>query len=95
VVLPIISGSGMKTKTCEALMYGKRIFGTDEAFEGYGEVERAECVRCSSADDFVTAINEYLQRDIPSFSPAARRYFSENFSTDTLRERFCAFMEQL
>jgi len=35
VILPIISGSGMKTKTAEALMYGKSIIGIKEAFEGY------------------------------------------------------------
>ena len=35
MVLPIFKGSGMKVKTCESLMYGKNIIGTDEAFEGY------------------------------------------------------------
>lgn len=35
VVLPILSGGGMKTKTAEALMYGCPIVGTKEAFEGY------------------------------------------------------------
>ena len=35
VVGPIFKGEGMKTKTCEALMYGKRYLGTDEALEGY------------------------------------------------------------
>ena len=35
VISPIFSGSGMKTKTAEALMYGCPIIGTKEAFEGY------------------------------------------------------------
>lgn len=35
VVIPLFSGAGMKIKTAEALMYGKYIFGTSEAFEGY------------------------------------------------------------
>ena len=34
VISPIFSGSGLKTKTIEALRYGKVIFGTDEAFVG-------------------------------------------------------------
>jgi hypothetical protein len=33
VVCPIYAGSGMKTKTVEALKYGKYIFATPEAFE--------------------------------------------------------------
>lgn len=40
VVSPIFSGAGMKTKTAEALMYGKTIIGTTEAFEGYDMDER-------------------------------------------------------
>ena len=34
VIAPIFSGSGMKTKTIEAMSYGKTIFGTNEAFAG-------------------------------------------------------------
>lgn len=34
VIAPIFSGSGMKTKTIEAMMFGKSIVGTSEAFEG-------------------------------------------------------------
>ena len=34
VIAPIFDGSGMKTKVAEALMYGKRIVGTPEAFSG-------------------------------------------------------------
>ena len=32
---PIFYGSGMKTKVAEALMHGKRIIGTNNAFAGY------------------------------------------------------------
>ena len=34
VVSPIFLGSGLKTKTIEALMFGKTFLGTDEAFQG-------------------------------------------------------------
>lgn len=56
VVAPIFDGSGMKTKVAEALMFGKNIIGTSEAFSGYEEIaDRAGRV-CASADDFVAAI---------------------------------------
>lgn len=35
VIAPILSGSGMKTKVAEAMMFGKRVVGTPEAFVGY------------------------------------------------------------
>ena len=35
VIAPIFDGSGMKTKVAEALMHGKHVVGTPEAFSGY------------------------------------------------------------
>ena len=35
VIAPIFSGSGMKTKIAESLMFGRPIIGTKEAFTGY------------------------------------------------------------
>ena len=35
VIAPIFEGSGMKTKTTEALMWGKYIIGTNESFCGF------------------------------------------------------------
>ncbi len=35
VILPIKYGAGMKVKTAEAMMYGRTIFASDEALEGY------------------------------------------------------------
>lgn len=42
----------MKTKTAEALMYGKTIIGTKEAFEGYVLDEKAMKL-CSNAQEFI------------------------------------------
>lgn len=57
VVSPIFSGAGMKTKTAEALMYGKTILGTKEAFEGY-EVDEKCMHICNSGAEYVKTINE-------------------------------------
>ena len=67
IVSPIFCGSGMKTKTAEAMMFGKTIFGTSEAFEGYEiEFNQIGCL-CNSADEFINAIN--------SFNP--NKYYNE------------------
>ncbi len=64
VVLPILQGSGMKTKTCEALMYGKTIFGTKEAFQGYDflDVESLKWL-CNDSKTFIKNINSYLEKN--------------------------------
>lgn len=65
VVSPIHVGGGMKTKTAEALMYGKTILGSKEAFEGY-EVDNRCMILCENAEDYINnvvngncRINEY------------------------------------
>ncbi|WP_432205347.1 glycosyltransferase (plasmid) [Cetobacterium somerae] len=58
VIAPIFKGSGMKTKTTEALMYGKTIFGTTEAFEGF-ELEYFRVgALCNNQNEFINVIKE-------------------------------------
>lgn len=60
VIAPIFKGSGMKTKTTEALMYGKTIYGTTEAFEGFElEYDKVGGV-CNLKEEFVEKINKKL-----------------------------------
>lgn len=57
VIAPIFWGSGMKTKTVEALSFYKTIYGTSEAFEGIeGHINRIGAL-CNSANEFIHAIN--------------------------------------
>lgn len=55
VVAPIFVGGGMKTKTVEALSFGKKVFGTEQAFLG---IPRNICEPLLGAADFISAINQ-------------------------------------
>ncbi len=57
VISPIFSGSGMKTKTVEALSFGKSIIGTDEAFVGIDADYNKIGAKCNTATEFIEAIN--------------------------------------
>ena len=93
VVSPIFLGSGMKTKTAEALMYGKYIFATREAFEGY-DVDYDEVgVLCNTKEDFIKAINEDLQKLPSRFNEYSRRVFLEKYSNDVWKDRIKKFLE--
>lgn len=85
MVLPIITGGGMKVKTAEALKYGKYIVGTQEAFEGY-DLTEAEATLCRTPGDFVKALNSYNRKF--RYCPAARRAFKERFSTERSLQLF-------
>lgn len=85
MVLPIFKGSGMKTKTCEAMMYGKYIIGTKEAFEGY-EIDSSFASVCNTAQDFIDVINNL---DLSSnFCVSARNHYLNNYSFETVEYEF-------
>lgn len=92
VIAPIFDGSGMKTKVAEALMFGKKIVGTPEAFTGYEEIaDRAGWV-CKTADDFIAAIEHAKDAIVNAFDPELRAIYEEKYSYPAARARFAEIM---
>lgn len=88
MVFPIFDGSGMKVKTCEALMYGKNILGTSETFEGY-DVEPGRCGRlCNTAEDYVEAIRDLAAHPVKRFNEYSRQTFLCKYSIETTLDTF-------
>ncbi|MDH6343373.1 hypothetical protein M2480_001362 [Parabacteroides sp. PFB2-12] len=88
MLLPIFEGSGMKVKTCEALMYGKNIIGTAEAFEGYDVDVKQVGALCHTKEEFIKALQIFSQQPIPRFNPYSRQMFVENYSEEERKRRF-------
>lgn len=88
MILPLFSGSGMKVKTCESLMYGKNIIATDEALVGYDVDEQKMGARCNTAEEFVSAINDFCNNPRPRFNAYSRQIFLEKYSMNALIEKF-------
>jgi glycosyltransferase involved in cell wall biosynthesis len=80
VIAPIFDGSGMKTKVAEAMMFGKKIIGTPEAFSGYEEFVDVAGRMCVSSDDFVTAIETADAMVKQPFDAELRNIYEENYS---------------
>ncbi|MCS5420419.1 MULTISPECIES: glycosyltransferase [Psychrilyobacter] len=76
VVCPIFSGSGMKTKTTEAMMFGKLIYGTTEAFEGFDIDCSLVGGNCNSKDEFI----EKLMSDFKKSKNESRKIYLEKYS---------------
>jgi glycosyltransferase involved in cell wall biosynthesis len=89
VIAPIFDGSGMKTKVAEALMYGKKIIGSSEAFIGYENIIGKAGWVCNSPTDFVDAIAEAKVKITKSFDQELRniyeQYYSKSIGTERLR----------
>lgn len=91
MVMPIFEGAGMKVKTAEALMYGKTIYGTTEAFEGY-EVEYNKIGGlCNTKEEFIEKINN--DKNIV-FNEYSRKVFLEKYSFESSLNRMKEFLEK-
>jgi hypothetical protein len=88
MIFPIFSGSGMKVKTCESLMYGKNILGTDEAFEGYEIDTKRVGARCNTAEDFIQCIQKFSASPIPRYNSYSRDVYVESYSEKSSLETF-------
>jgi hypothetical protein len=92
VIAPIFDGSGMKTKVAEALMYGKRIIGTPEAFSGYEDIADQVGWVCNTKEQFITAIRRVEKMSYPQFEPSLRRIFEREHSFDAASDRLCRIL---
>lgn len=92
VVAPIFGGSGMKTKVAEALMFGKRVVGTPEAFAGYEEHAGKIGIVCRDASEFLAAIEGEVRRGPASFCQELRHLYQTHFSYDAAKARIRAIM---
>lgn len=90
VIAPILSGSGMKTKVAEALMHGKRVVGTTEAFTGYGADVIAANHQCDDPQVFAAAINAACAEPPPAFDPALRALYEAGHSRAAFRDALAA-----
>lgn len=95
VVLPILSGAGMKVKTAEALMYGKTIFGTTEAFEGYDANFDKIGGICNGADEFINKINGLFNKSNNIFNIYSRKLYEDKYSTKASDEIFNQLINEL
>lgn len=92
VVSPIKSGGGMKTKIAEALMYGKTILGSKEAFEGYMLNEKSMYL-CNTAGDYIEVINRLVSNEeVCQYNEISRNLYLSRYSFDSVYTKFkCEF----
>ena len=93
VISPIFLGSGMKTKTAEALMYGKYIFATKEAFEGYDIDYSKVGGLCNTSQEFINVINSKLPKINKIYNEYSRKIFLEKYSTEEWISRIYKFLK--
>lgn len=86
VIVPLLSGGGMKVKVCEAMNYGKYIFGTDEAFAGYDIDFNKIGGLCNTTDEFVEKINAHFEKNLGKINKYSKQVFVEKYTTNALND---------
>lgn len=94
MILPVFDGSGMKIKTCESLMYGKNIIGSDETFEGYDLDAEKAGGRCNSAQEYIDCIKRYAASPTTRFNAYSRNIFLTQCSEKNTWKLFAEILEQ-
>lgn len=86
IISPIFHGSGIKTKTIEALMYNKIIIGTKEAFVGIDKKDIEKIgVCCETKEEFI----EILSNKKKLWNKRrSREIYLKNFSKSTIKRKF-------
>ncbi len=92
VVCPIYSGSGMKTKTVEALKYAKYIFATQESFEGIEADYSRIGALCNNSDEFIMAINNWKKTDCSNYNEYSIDVFNNFYSNEIVFKNFKDFL---
>ena len=80
VVCPIQHGAGMKVKVAEALMFGKTIFGSQEAFEGYITENENATITCNTAAEYIEKINVFVSNKGEKFNTESRELYDNYYS---------------
>jgi hypothetical protein len=92
VIAPIFDGSGMKTKVAEALMFGKKIVGTPEAFSGYEASADSAGWVCRSREEFVAVLEQIRDEPPQRFDPGLRAIYEQLHSREATRRRLAEIL---
>lgn len=99
VIAPLFDGGGMKSKTVEALSFGKIFVGTEESLFGFweemdDEIRSRKCYQCNTPEEWITTLNALIDSDLPKFNKDVFDLFLKKFSYDVVRDQLKKIIEE-
>lgn len=97
LVVPILSGSGMRVKIVEGMMLGKAIVTTTIGIEGIDAINREHAIIADTPNDFAEAIIELIRNQTlkASIAEKGRIFASSHFDNSKLTKELEEFYKQL
>jgi polysaccharide biosynthesis protein PslH len=95
MVVPLLSGSGMRVKIIEGMALGKSIVSTSIGAEGLGVTNGTNILVADDPETFVDAASKLLtDRNLfDSIGKESIRFVKENFDNLSLAEKLCRFYQ--
>ncbi len=89
MVVPLLSGGGMRAKILEGMAVGKVVLSTRIGMEGIAAQSRRECLLADAPEDFLSAIRWCVERgpDLVHIGHRAQVFCAENFDNVQVAKR--------
>lgn len=97
LIVPLLSGSGVRIKIIEGMAYGKPIISTSIGAEGIQAIHSENIIIADTAHAFATAVLD-LMNDIPKqkqLSNNAKRFAQQHFENKKITLKLLSFYKQL
>jgi glycosyltransferase involved in cell wall biosynthesis len=97
LIVPLLSGSGIRVKIIEAMALGKVVIATSIAAEGLGATHKQNILIANSKEDFLKEITSCIENPELSLriSENAAIFAQENFNTLKNSQKLIAFYHRL
>ncbi len=97
MIVPLLSGSGMRIKIIEGMACGNVIITTSKGAEGISAENGSEILIADTPDEFIQQINYILKNKekAKQISDAAKHYISVNFDNFTISKSLLSFYSKL
>lgn len=97
MIVPLLTGSGMRIKIIEAMALGKCVISTTKGAEGINYTNHKNIWIANTANEFKTAINQFVedQKLATQIGAAAKKLVEQEYNSNNLDEKLIPFFKTL
>ena len=97
MVVPLLSGGGMRAKILEGMALGKVVLSTSLGLEGIDARQKREVLKADSANDFIESIQFCYDKEkrLQRIGHNAREYVAEHFDNLSIAKRLAKAYEKM
>jgi glycosyltransferase involved in cell wall biosynthesis len=97
MIVPLLTGSGMRIKIIEAMALRKCIISTSKGAEGINYSDRKDIWIADTPEEFISAINKFLEQPkiAEKIGSTARILVEQEYNSNKLDEELIPFLKTL